>query len=128
MNKFNQEHSAIYGDRIVWEDHRNGNLDIYMYDPSTAKEIQITNSGLAHDPSIYGDRIVWQDNRNDKEYIDNSDIYMYDLSTKRETQITTNESHQQNPVIYGDKIVWIDYRNGNWGDIYMCVISEQAEK
>lgn len=118
----------IYGDRIVWTGYRNGNNNIYMYDLSTAKEIQITTSGSAYDPAIYGDRIVWQDNRNDKEYIENSDIYMYDLSTKKETQITTNESHQQNPDIYEDKIVWIDHRNGNLGDIYMCVISEQAEK
>ncbi len=128
-NESNQRNPDIYGDRIVWEDHRNGNLDIYMYDLSTAKEMQITTSGSAHDPAIYGDRIVWQDDRNDKEYTENSDIYMYDLSTKKETQITTNESRQQNPAIYGDKIVWIDYRNGFGNpDVYMCTISEQAEK
>ncbi|AKB81092.1 cell surface protein [Methanosarcina barkeri 3] len=124
-DKSNQERPAVYGDRIVWEDYRNGNLNIYMYDLSTAKEIQITTSGSSHDPAIYGDRIVWQDDRNDKEYIENSDIYMYDLSTKKETQITTS-GLASSPVIYGDKIVWEDRRNGK-ADIYMCIISEQGK-
>ena len=29
---------AINGDKIVWQDDRNGNRDIYMYDLSTKKE------------------------------------------------------------------------------------------
>jgi beta propeller repeat protein len=36
----------IYGDRIVWQDDRDGlgNWDIYMYDISSKKEIQITTN------------------------------------------------------------------------------------
>ena len=67
----------IYEDRIVWEDYRNGNWDIYMYNLSTSTETQITtnefNQGL---PSIYGDRIVWVDDRSGRP-----DIYMGDFST-----------------------------------------------
>lgn len=74
-----QERAAIFGDRIVWEDSRNGreNTDIYMYDLTTGIETRITNDP-AHQqsPVIFGNRIVWQDNRDG-----NSDIYMYTLST-----------------------------------------------
>lgn len=57
--------SAIYGDRIVWYDFRNGNDDLYLYNMSTSREIQITtNMSEQEFPAIFGDRIVWQDYRN----------------------------------------------------------------
>ncbi len=59
------------GDRIAYQDIRNGNPDIYMYNISTKIETQITTSGSAYSPVIDGDRIVYQDYRNG-----NSDIYM----------------------------------------------------
>ena len=96
---------AIYGDKIVWADDRNGNDDIYMYDLSTKRETQITNN-TSHkwNPAIYGDRIVWQDDHN-AEW----SIYMYDISTKKETQIPTNNEYDESPsdpAIYGDRVVW----------------------
>ncbi len=110
---------AIYEDRIVWVDWRNGVDNIYMYDLSTSKETQITNSeSYKQNPAIYGNRIVWEDDRNGRE---NWDIHMYDLTTKKETQITTSGS-AYNPAIYGDRIVWEESRNG-YSDIYMCTIS-----
>jgi beta propeller repeat protein len=115
---------AIYGNRIVWQDDRDGNYDydIYMYDISTKKETQITTSGSVEVPAIYGDRIVYADNRNG-----NYDIYMYDISTKKETQITSSPDAQTSPAIYGDRIVWEDDGGNDDGGtnhgIYMYDIS-----
>ena len=121
---------AIYGDRIVYADLRNGNPDlrngnpnIYLYNISTSKETQITASGSASDPAIYGDRIVWVDWRSG-----DGDIYMYNLSTQNEFRITTSGSTEgptvfgNGPAIFGDRIVWEGIFNGST-DIYMCTIS-----
>jgi len=117
-----QEYPAIYADKIVWDDNRNGNWDIYMYDLSTLKETQITtNAKNQASHAIYGDKIVWEDYRNG-----NCDIYMYDLSTHQETQITTDAKDQWYPDIYADKIVWMDNRNGH-PDIYMYDLSKHQE-
>ncbi|MGB9938910.1 NosD domain-containing protein [Methanosarcina sp.] len=123
----NPSRPAIYNGRIVWEDGRNGNPDIYMYDLSTSKETQITTSksyGLY--PAIYGDKVVWMDHRNG-----NGDIYMYNISTSTETPITTNGS-ASNPKIYENRIIWEDYRNGDItnlsnSDIYMYDLSTHKE-
>jgi beta propeller repeat protein len=41
---------SIYGDKIVWEDWRNGS--IYMYNISTSKEILVNTSELS--PTVLG--------------------------------------------------------------------------
>jgi TolB protein len=135
-NNSNQMYPDIYGERIVWQDDRNGyydpyvydpNWDIYMYDLSASTETQITtNESNQSEPAIYEDRIVWTDDRNG-----NYDIYMYNISTSTETQITTNESNQSEPAIYEDRIVWTDDRNENSDaytvDVYMYNLSTSTE-
>ena len=123
----NPSRPAIYNNRIVWVDDRNGNPDIYMYDLSAKKETQITNFELSEfSPDIYGDRIVWTDYRDG-----NGGIYMYNISTSTGISITNNGS-AFNPKIYEDRIIWEDYRNGDVqnlsnSDIYMYNLSTSSE-
>lgn len=114
-------HPDIYGNRIVWQDLRNGNYDIYMYDLTTSRETRITaNESNQTYPALYGDRIVWQDDHNGQY-----DIYMYNISTSKETQISTN-GRAQKPKIYDDRIMWMDYRTRNRG-IYVHDLSTSKE-
>lgn len=56
---------AISGDRIVWQDLRNGNPDIYLYDLASGTERRITTDASRQEsPAVSGDRVVWQDARN----------------------------------------------------------------
>ncbi|MCO5382665.1 MAG: PKD domain-containing protein [Methanosarcina barkeri] len=112
----------MYGNRVVWEDERDGNEDIFIYDLSTHKETRISTSGKADNPRIYGNRIVW-----DTRYDYPSEIYIYDLSTHKETRISDGISYE--PDIYGNKIVYEDNRNDVTGntDIYMYDLSTNKE-
>ncbi|MFZ2498475.1 PGF-pre-PGF domain-containing protein [Methanosarcina sp.] len=133
INESTQMEPAIYGNRIVWADNRNGgsrdeygqpngNWDIYMYDISTSIETQITtNNSTQWKPAIYENKIVWQDERNG-----NHDIYIYDLKTSTENSISVNEANQSDPAIYGDSIVWADDRNG-LPEIYMYNLPNSRE-
>lgn len=115
---------AIFGSRVVWQDNRIGNWDIYLYDFATGTESRLTdNPSDQCNPAIYGDTVVWQDNRNG-----DWDIYAYDIKTKTEQRLTTDLSPHITPAIYGEKIVWLDYRNGHrYGDIYLYDLNTKTE-
>ena len=109
----NQTNPAIHKSVIVWEDDRNGNLDIYALIRETGTELQVTTDGdNQYGPAVYNDIIVWTDERNG-----NQDIYGYNLSTDQEFQLTTQGDNQMDPGIYEHIVVWADNRNGNY-DIY----------
>ncbi len=124
-NPSNSWNPSIYGNKIVWEDDRNGNWDIYIYDLSTHQEIHTTNKADQHSPDIYGNMVVWTDLRNG-----GSDIYLQDLSTKKQTRITTSGS-AYGPKIYGNRIIWEEFDDNPGVDyslgIYMYDISTKKK-
>ncbi len=110
----------IYGNKIVWQDNRAGNWNVYIYDLSAKTEIHTTNKTDQINPAVYGNLVVWEDERNGGH-----DIYVEDVSTKKQTRITkSGEAH--NPAIYGNRIVWQDERNGI-SNIYMYDLSAKKE-
>ncbi len=134
-NKSNQTKPAIYGDKIVYLDDRNGweNYNICIYDLSTSRETHLpTNISYAYRYSawaeIYGDRIVWKAHRNNNGTWENSGIQVYNLSISKETQIP-NSINAFYPAIYRDKIVYTDLRDIRSGnaDIYMYDLSTSKE-
>jgi beta propeller repeat protein len=107
--KDDQGFPDIWGDIVVWEDHRNRSFGgyIYGYTLSTGEEFKITKDWENHgSPVIQGDIVVWEDERNG-----NWDIYGCNLSTGEEFEVISAELMQIHPALYGDIVVWVDRRD-----------------
>lgn len=107
-----QYDTAISGNKIVWDDLRNGtDYNVYCYDTLTHVETPVcTAADDQWTPDISGDIAVWQDWRNPGTA---PDIYMKNLTTGVETAVCTHSSAQWNPRISGNHIVWADFREFN---------------
>lgn len=131
---FTASNPSISGDSIVYQDNRNGNFDIFLYNVKTKTESLICSE--SHDqtnPDIDGNNVVWQDYRlgheqiisagsdgmggTDFEYEPSSNIYSYSLNSKTGRMISTLDTYQGAPKISGNRVVWLDYRMGRyWTD------------
>ncbi len=116
-----QEEVEISDNRVVWQDDRNGNRDIYLYDfnieDADRRLIQIT-SDPHHQmyPSISGTKMVWVDKRHGSD-----EIYLYDLENSElgEQRITTNSCREIAPEISGNKIIWAQRYGHEGQQIYL---------
>jgi len=112
----------IYGQYVVWEDHRNTNSSIYLYNRTNGVVIQINNVQANQvQPVIHGDTIVWVDYRNG-----NADIYAYDIVNGTTIPLCTNEFDQLKPDLFGNIVAWEDYRNGN-ANVFAFNMSNNVE-
>jgi beta propeller repeat protein len=105
-----QEAPSISGDKIVWVDYRNGNADIYMWDPNNGEQAICTNPSYQTNPTISGNMVVWEDGRTFDS------IYMWS-PLFGEKPVLSLGMHPFKPSISGDIVVWQDERNINQ-DIY----------
>ena len=105
---------------VVWQDDREGDENIYIYDLETDSEIPVAVAEQDQvTPRIEDDVIVWSDMR-----AGNWDIYACTLDQAtgtciNEQAITTDPGDQILPVTQGGMIAWQDQRNDQ-GDIYYC--------
>ncbi len=122
-NASDQFSPYVTGNRIVWEDWRDGNPEIYMYDISSQSLRRITeNSFSQQQPVISGDKIFWTDFRTGNL---RRDIFMYDLIADTETRLINAPENQYVWDTSANKIVWMDDRN-IFRDIYVYDLDMQT--
>lgn len=99
---------------VVWEDHRNGNADIYGYDVTTGKSFIVCDQVAQQvAPRISGDWVVWQDDRDGNWDIYGATIDTADDSVGPATAICDEVHDQTQPDVSGDTVVWVDSRYGD---------------
>ncbi|MCK9306508.1 MAG: Ig-like domain-containing protein [Methanoculleus sp.] len=73
-----QEKPSISGDYIVWQDDRDGNWDVYLYQRSTGEETQLTNDTSDQWlPIVRGNHVAWYDDSSGS-----TNIVLYDITAK----------------------------------------------
>jgi len=111
-NAADQRAPSVSGTRVVYEDQRDGDFSIFMFDVATDSEKRITrNDGIDQRyPTISGDKIVFQDNSTGDWNIRVIDLKK-DVVPGVGRRLTADDSHDQlHPDISGSRIVFEDLR------------------
>ncbi len=114
--RHSQNQIELWGDTVVYTDHRTGNPDVYAYDLLGGSEMPVSvGTGTRNNASVYGDIVVYMDKSKksfwDGAYYGDGDIWGYNMATGERFPICTAYGIQCNPFIWGDKVVWVDKRN-----------------
>lgn len=120
---YSQINPDIYGDTVVYMDHRDNNdWEIYVYDIGTGAETRLTNNN-DNDmyPAVWGDMVVFT-----RSYVSGDEIVLHYLTNGTERILTSTSYVMEEADIWGDVIVWMDNRNGNF-DIYGFSLSNSSE-
>jgi len=103
-NNATQRNPKIWGNYVVWQDNRNGNWDVYMYDLEKHEETQLT-SGINYSSgaTINNGKIVWLEAKNEEK----GNLILYDINKKTKTNITEYvKSGWGHHDLWGDNVIW----------------------
>jgi len=127
-NTGSQLNPYIYGDKVVYEDKRNGCSDIYVYDIETKEKTQVTNCEFEGmpipgniNPVIYENKIVWGFGES---------VLMCDLEKNGQTggclkYDNKNEISQGHaPFIYENILTWNQFNLDDFSSVFYCDLEE----
>ncbi|WP_292387928.1 TolB family protein [Methanosarcina sp. UBA5] len=122
----------IYANRISYDSYSTRDTpQIYVYDITTKKAIDVSQYGDNMFSHIYGDKVIWSDFYNRL-----GNVRMYDITTGQQTEVTTGNDKTGYDTggstdISGNKIVYLkhnDLANIDSGDLYIYDIDTGKSK
>lgn len=111
--------AKIYGDRVVYLDMPDGNLDVFVYDIATGTTTQVSDSpeNELH-PSIYGDKVMYTTYESLTAETTNTNIIVKRIGSPSATMIAGTATAEEQGVLYGDSYAWME--GSGWGRVYAC--------
>lgn len=122
----------IYGNKISYDSDSAGDTpQIYVYDITTKKAIDVSQYGDNIASHIYGNKVIWSD-----FYTRLGNVRMYDITTKKQKEVTTGDAMTGYDTggatdISDNKIVYLKHNNlanPDLGDVYVYDISTGKSK
>ena len=122
----------IYGTMVSYDSDSAGDRpQIYVYDITTKKAIDVSQYGDNIASHIFGNKVIWSD-----FYTRLGNVRMYDFSTNQQMDVTTGDDMTGYDTggatsINGNKIVYLkhnDLANTELGDVYIYNIATGKSK
>ncbi|MGQ1785181.1 choice-of-anchor D domain-containing protein [Saccharicrinis sp. GN24d3] len=107
-NREDQKYPAIYGDRVVWQDDRNGDWDLYMFtfiNPIAGNFTRMFD--VDHDqtmPAIFDKYVVFEDERDNDGA---KDIWQWEVPPGCDLSLVVED--EPDPVVTGNELTYTVY-------------------
>jgi len=116
-----QRNTDVFWKKIVYEDNRAGNWDVYLYDFDSDTETSIIASSLQQtNPHIYGDFVAYEEENGAR-----SNVYLYDITNGNLLLVKASVNRSSMDffgeyVVYntGDKIEFYNVVDATRGTVY----------
>lgn len=107
-----QQHDPVVrGNVVAWEDYRDGQAEIYMYDlERSAAALRVTNSTSSQrNPAVGDGWIVYEDR---SAFANGTDLWIYRFATGKVEPLVAMPGDQSMPAFAGDHVVFRDEQYG----------------
>jgi beta propeller repeat protein len=101
-----QYHPSIFGDWIVWQDNRHGQLDLYGFDLLRSREVRLTETAANETrPRLQGFWVVYEE---DSAGAESSNLWLMSLDSLESVPLTNTNSAKSRPSLVAGAVVWQD--------------------